>query len=101
MKKTLKQFIFNKLEKGEYILDQDVARFLGKEKEVNYYTVEKYKKEYYRFKNAKERFEDFENKGIELSKVNRKYLIRNNEMPEHQWFQIPKSYYEYLKEKGF
>jgi len=97
MKKTLKQFVFQKMKEQGYILDQEAAKFLGKDKELNFCTVEEYKRQYLSFENAKERFKDIKNPIVE--KHRRGYYIRNNEMEEHAWYKIPKSYYEYLKNK--
>lgn len=58
MKKSLKKFIFEKLEKGEYIMDNDVAKFTNGDFSFN--TVEQYKNEFRKLEQYKERFKDFE-----------------------------------------
>ena len=58
---TLKQQIWDKLEKDGYITDSELAKIYGKE--PNFYTAEVYKAEYFALKNAKEYFEKLENSG--------------------------------------
>ena len=105
--KTLKQFIFSKLEAGEYILDKDVANFLGKE--PNFCTAEEYKREWHSLNSYKERFEDFiKDKTAFIVKYKRdnKYakdvcFLSNAEMDkDNQSWKITKAYYEYLVKQG-
>lgn len=96
--KSLKQFIWDKMEKGEYILDQDLASFVGKDKEVNFYTAECYKREYTAFNNDKNFFKDWEtNPETIIAHYRRRYQISRG---ENKWYKISKNYYNYLKEKG-
>jgi len=96
---NLKEFIFTKKIKGERITDQDVYVFLGKE--PNYYTVEQYKREWEKLVNAKQDFKMFENnKNTIIYHSYRKYLLKNRMSESLAWHQIPKIYFEYLKEKG-
>ena len=94
--KTLKQFVFSEMKKKDYVLDQEVHIFLDKE-DVNYYTVEQYKKDYKRLEWAKEYFKDIKNPM--LQKTYRKYLIRDNSWEAGQYKIIPKIYYDYLIKK--
>ena len=95
----IKQFIFKEMENKGYVLDQEVFNFLGKE--PNYYTIELYKKEWLGFKRAKEYFIDFENnKNTIIRKSGRRYLIIIKMSESLGWYLIPKSYFNYLKEKG-
>jgi len=105
--KTLKQFIFKKLDAGEYILDKDVANFLGKE--PNFYTAEEYKREWHSLNSYKERFEDFiKDKTAFISKYKNsykyaktKYFLSNADMDkDNQSWKITKAYYEYLIKQG-
>ena len=97
-KETLKQFIFRKMSKGNYILDQDLARFVGKDKEVNFYTAECYKREYLNFENDKQFFKDWEiNHNTIIAHYRRRYQISRG---ENKWYKISKAYFLYLKEKG-
>ena len=100
MGKTLKQFVFEKLEENGCVLDQDVYNFLGRE--PNFYTIQQYKGEFYSFHYAKKYFENFEeDKTTKIGKGNRMYYITNEEMEkDNRIIKIPKIYYNYLKDKG-
>jgi len=52
--KGLKKFIWDKLDKGECVLDQDIAEFVGKGNDVNFSMVEYYKNQWISFNNTKE-----------------------------------------------
>ena len=96
---TLKQFIFTKKIKGEPITDQIIYKFLGKE--PNFYTVEQYKREWEKLVSAKQDFKKFESdKSSIIYHSGRKYLLRNRMSESLAWHQIPKIYFEYLREKG-
>lgn len=100
--KGLKKFIWDKLDKGECVLDQDIAKFVGKENEINFSMVEYYKNQWISFNNTKEYFRDiveagnYEIKRINMFPGNCKHLIRDKNWPKNQYKQIPKLYYDYL-----
>jgi len=70
----------------------------GKKGRVNLCTVEDYKDEWRRFNHAKERFDDVEDKIIQSYRRN--YMLKYKGMGEHEWYKIPKIYFNYLKDKG-
>ena len=101
MKKTLKQFIFNEMDKKGYVLDQELADFCGKE--PNFYTAEQYKQEWQRLQWCLTSHNFHEDDTTEIHKGYRCYLVRNKEIKdidENRWLKIPKIYFDYLKNKG-
>lgn len=89
---TLKQFIFDKLEKGGYISDQQVYDFLGYE--PNYMTIEAYKASYHRLKRE---IEFFEGKNIlSITKARGRYFA---EIGKGKGYYISKEYKNYLERK--
>lgn len=107
MKKTLKQFIYKEMEKGNYITDLQLAKFCGHE--PNYYQAELYKQEYKRLQSAKDFFKEYEeHKDTTLHKYKnsykwaktRYYLENKTLLGENRSYKIPKIYYEYLTKKG-
>jgi hypothetical protein len=74
---SLKQFIFEKLEKEEAVTDFDICYFLGYE--PNYNTIESYKESYRKLKRDIEFFKD---KDIErIAKIRGRYvaILKNDE----------------------
>jgi hypothetical protein len=97
-KKSLKQFIFDKLEHQNYILDNEVYKFLNKE--PNWYSVQQYKNDYFRLKSAQQYFREFEvNQNTIIKHSGNKYLIRDKMWENMKWIVIPKIYFDYLKTK--
>jgi hypothetical protein len=92
---TLKQFIFKKMDVDGYVLDYEVAKFLGRE--PNYRTVENYKKNWRRLKNDKTRFADEEI--IEKIHFNRGYYIRLKGMDKHSLYKVGKDFYSSINIK--
>jgi len=101
MKKSLKKFIYEKLEKGEYISDQDVFNFMGSN-DFSFYTAEQYKDEFRRLEFLKEKFKDFiKDPTVRICKNYRCHILDNHEMREKSMvYKIPKTYFDYLKGKG-
>lgn len=103
--KTLKQFIFERMDKNNYVLDQEVSNFLGKE--PNFSATAIYQQEWQTLNNQKLNFEDFiKEKGVYISKYKNsnkysktRYTLSKKSMGNQGW-KITKSYFEYLKEKG-
>lgn len=107
---TLKQFVFEKMAKGEYITDQSVARFLrannwSEERDIPYSSVETYKREYEMLEWQKSKFDDLEEKTIHSYKnsykhAKTKYFLEYKGIGENRHQPITKAYFNYLKEKG-
>jgi len=100
MKKSLKKFIFEKLEKGEYIMDNDVAKFVGSN-DFSFGTVEQYKNEFRKLEQYKERFKDFEtDPTTEVRKCESFrswHTLSNAKMREkNEIYKIPKTYFDYM-----
>ena len=92
---TLKQFIQESVDKGEYLSDQQVFKFLGEE--PNWGTIEEYKREAITLKRDKDYFADLiESKNYKVEKHHRRYLIRDNAWRENEYKKISKAYYEFL-----
>jgi len=103
-KETLKQFVFRKLGAGEYILDQDIAKF-GKEDSIPFYQAKVYEREYSSLESQKNEFDDRKGKTINSYKnsyknAKTKYCLRWEGIGENRHQPITKAYYLYLKEKG-
>lgn len=101
MKKSLKKFIWEEMEKKGYVLDWELAKFCGKE--VNYYTAEVYKREYNLLNQWINNNAYHNDPTSEIHKGRRMYLVRNEEIKkidENRWMKIPKIYFEYLKNNG-
>ena len=94
MKKSLKQFIFEKMKEEGYVSDKELAKFCGKE--PNFYTASVYAKEWRNLESAKEYFDGKIDSHTTISKFGRKYVIKIDK----DYRGIPKIYFEYLKEKG-
>ena len=93
---SLKKFIWDKLDKGEYITDSILYKF--KNKEPNYYLAEVYKKLYYNFHKAIDKFSEKINRQSIIHNYSGRYSLSLN--GENEWYKIPKDYYEHLKNKG-
>lgn len=91
MKKSLKKFIFEKLDKDNCVLDSDVAKFLEKDKEPNFYTISQYQDEYRRIKRDENFFSD---KIItKLHHYKKRYLAEIN----GSYWKISKQYFNIIK----
>lgn len=107
---NLKQFIFEKMAKGEYITDQSVGVFLrqnnwNEEKDIPFSAVENYKREYKMLEFQKSKFDDCEDKTIHKYKhsykhAKTKYFLEYKGIGENRHQPITKAYFNYLKEKG-
>lgn len=86
---TIKQKIFEKLEKDGYCTDSDLAKIYGKE--PNYYTAEQYKKAWLKLKFDRERFGDEEI--IKKSHHNRGYYIQLKGMDKYAFYKVSKDFY--------
>lgn len=107
---NLKQFVFEKMAKGEYITDQDVAVFLrsknwNEEKDIPFSAVETYKREYKMLELQKSKFDDYEDKTIHKYKhsyknAKTKYFLQYKGIGENRHQPITKNYFTYLKDQG-
>jgi len=105
MKENLKQFIFRKLEGGEYILDKDIAQFSDKNGDIPFYQAEVYKREYSTLENQKNEFDGREDKTISSYKnsyknAKTKYYLEYKGIGENRHQPITKAYFNYLLNKG-
>jgi cyanate lyase len=105
-KQSLKQFIWQEMEKKGYVSDSEVCKFLGKE--PNFCTKAIYAQEYEALNYAKNYFKKYEedkNTYIQSYKPNHKgaktrfTLFNDKLIGEGRGYKIIKAYYEYLKEK--
>lgn len=104
---NLKQFIFDRLEKGHYITDTDLAKFC--KGEPNFYQAETYKQEFARLQKAKNDLAEYETHPytkIHKYRPNRKhaktlFALKNEILiGVGRMYKIPKVYFDYLKNKG-
>lgn len=85
---TIKQKIWDKMEKDGYITDQELALIYGKE--PNFYTAEIYKTQWRNFTYDRD---FFKNKDIvEKSHHCRRYLVRLKGMTS--WYTVHKEFYQ-------
>lgn len=106
MKKSIKQQIWDKLDKDGFCTDSELYKIYGKE--PNFDTAEIYKAEYYVLKNAKERFAELiKNPEVRIMFYKPNYKggrprcsLSAGDYRENRWWKIPKGYFEYLKEIG-
>ena len=91
MKKTLKQFIFETLDNGEYITDTALAKFCNGEPIWN--TAEEYKRQYWKLRNDRNFFEDKDIERIEHYKKLYKAKLRGSDY----WLKISKIYFNEIK----
>lgn len=99
---TLKQFVFNEMDKKGYILDQELAKFC--KGEPNFYTAEQYKEDWKRLNNCLSVHNFHQDNTTEIHKGYKCYLVRNKEIKEideNRWLKIPKIYFNYLKNIGY
>lgn len=107
---NLKQFVFEKMAKGEYITDQSVAVFMrsknkNEEKDIPFSAVETYKREYKMLEFQKSKFDCEEDKTIHQYKnsykhAKTKYLLEYKGIGENRHQPITKAYFNYLKKQG-
>ena len=97
---TIKQKIWDKLEKDNYITDTELAKIYGRE--PNFYTAEAVKSEYFSFKKYKEMFASIASeKNTVIKKAGnrrKRYLI--GKPKENKWSFVSSAYYSYLKSQG-
>jgi hypothetical protein len=86
---SIKQKIWDKLDKDGYCTDSDLAKIYGKE--PNFYTSEIYKKAWLKLKLEKEEFKDKEI--VEKHHSKGKYLIRLKGMDKFSWYKVGKDFY--------
>lgn len=91
MKKSLKQFIFEKLDNGEYITDDVVYNFTKKESSL--FTAQEYIRQWKRLKSDREFCNDREILGVE--KGRRCYLVEFKE----GYYKIGKEFYNEIYPK--
>jgi hypothetical protein len=91
MKKTLKQFIFETLDNGKYLMDRDLAIFC--DGEPNYYQAELYKREWKKRQQDRNYFEDKDIERIEHYKKSYKAKLRGSDY----WLKISKIYFNEIK----
>ena len=91
MKKSLKQFIFEKMSAGEYVTDTMLAKFCGGE--PNYYQAEVYKSQFRKIERDREFFADKNITRIEHYRRNYKAQLDN----QNSWYRIGKDYYNEIK----
>jgi len=97
MATSIKQKIWDKLDKDGYITDGDLFNIYRKE--PNFYSAEMIKCDYFRLKNCLQVHNFHNDYTTETTKGHRCYLVRNAEMKKldsNRWLKIPKVYYEYL-----
>ena len=90
---SIKQKIWEKLDKDGYCLDKDLAKIYGGE--VNYCVAEEYKRAWLKLKLEREEFDGKEI--IEKMHSGRKYYIRLKGMDKFSWYQVGKDFYEQIK----
>jgi len=90
MKKSLKQFIFESLNNGTRLLDDDVYRFRSRSEDL--ITAETYKQDYYRLQRDRDYFND-KSKGIKILGLH-KYKTKYHAKLEYGMFiKISKAYF--------
>lgn len=91
MKKTLKQFIFETLDNGEYITDTALAKFCNGEPKWN--TAEEYKRQYWKLRNDRNFFED--KNIIRLKEIKRMHIV----FTDNGSYKCGKEFYNEVKDK--
>ena len=91
MKKTLKQFIFETLDNGEYITDTALAKFCNGEPKWN--TAEEYKRQYWKLRNDRNFFED--KNIIRLKEIKRMHIV----FTDNGSHKCGKEFYNEVKDK--
>jgi hypothetical protein len=91
MKKSIKQKIFEKLDKDGYITDQDLAIIY--EKEPNFMTAEGYKDQWKRLQHNRRYFE-----GMDIRYVERYKGLKASADDKH-WYRMSPDYWNEIKDK--
>lgn len=94
---SIKQKIWEHLDKNGDITDSDLAKIYGKE--PNFYTAEVYKKEWENLKWCLKNYNFHLDKTTEIIKIKRRYFARNKQMKEEygpSFMTIPKVYADYI-----
>ena len=93
MDKSIKQKIWNKLDKDGYCTDSDLAKIYGKE--PNFSTAEEYKRAWHKLRAEKLEFADKEI--VEKHHSGRRYFVRLKGMDRNTWYKVGKDFYNLLK----